>query len=348
VLFDGPDRIYGFSSSIGAWSGVTLDSGLRAELAGSYLGYVRTENRIYAFNSTTNGWYSTAIVGTPIGEDVQSTTAVFWSDQACFGISTVWGVWRTHEISNPLGGGSGGNYALVWCSQEALAYSSSTGQWASQPLSGVPLGGYASPGLGMIWTQTAAHIYDPIARLWSVLSLQNPEGIMMDGSGKVGVVWSPTSADAYSGYLGTWSPLAGDEEFQGGVAADEVAVMWTETRAFAFDPHLGNWVELSIGYPAGLPSGSSLPDAAFSIWPNPAQATPLFIHLPPSEQPWMVDIVDVMGARVRSLESAGGMIDATIEWDQRNEAGYRVAAGTYWVRARAGERVEARRFTVVR
>ncbi len=346
AIIDGSTKAFGFSSSVGSWSSVTLDSALQSKLVGSYIGYLRTERKFYAFNSTTNAWYSTPIIGRPIGEDAQGATAVAWTDQACFGISTVWVLWRSIQITMPIGGGSGGNYALVWTESAAHAYSSSSGQWSTQALTSLPLGGYASPGLGLVWTSDSVCIYDPVARCWNVLTIEDPEGVSVSGSGKVGIVWSASLANAYSAYLAGWSSLPGTDEFLGGAAGEEVAILWSSDHAFAFDAPTGSWVPIDLEVLAAAP-GSIAPDGAFSLAPNPTTG-PLSIRLPAADHPWRIEIVNLEGARIRSLESPPSSAGAEIVWDQRDDQDRPVSSGTYWVRAHAGERVEARRFVLLR
>jgi hypothetical protein len=346
AIIDGPTKAFGFSSSVGTWTSVTLDSAIQERVIGSYIGYLRTERCIYAFNSTTGLWYSVPIVGTPIGEDAKGATAIVWTNQACYGISTVWVLWRSLAITDPLGGASGGNYGLVWTASAAHAYSSSTGQWSSQALTSAPVGGYASSGLGLVWTSDSVCIYDPIARSWSVLAINAADGVSVGGSGKVGIVWSALLANAYSSYLAAWSSLPGSSEFLGGAAGEEVAILWSGDHAFAFDAPTGTWVPVDLGVPAAVP-GSFAPDGIFSLAPNPATG-PLSIRLPASDSPWRVEIVNLQGARVRSFESAPSTSGAEIVWDRLDEQARPVSSGTYWVRASAGERIEARRFVLLR
>ncbi len=65
AMIDCPTKVYAFSSTVGSWSSVDLEAPLLARLVGTYIGYLRTERRIYAYNSTTNSWYMTQFAGTP-------------------------------------------------------------------------------------------------------------------------------------------------------------------------------------------------------------------------------------------------------------------------------------------
>lgn len=345
AIIDGPTKAFGFSSSVGSWSSVTLDSALQVRIVAAYIGYLRTLNKLYAFNSTTNAWYSTPIAGTALGEDARGATAVAWTNVACYGISTVWVTWRSQAIEYPLGGGSGGNYAMVWTEDAAYAYSSSTGQWSTQLLTSPPVGGYASTGLGLIWTSDAVCVYDPVARSWNHLAIDNPEGVSVDGAGKVGIVWSATLANAYSAFMAAWSSLPGADAFVGGAAGEEVAILWSDDHAFAFDAPTGSWIPVDLEVLAAAP-GSVAPAGGFSLAPNPTSG-PLSIRLPSSHEPWKVEIVNLEGARIRSFETLPSPAGDEIVWDERDDQNRPVSSGTYWVRARTGERIEARRFVLL-
>ncbi len=248
----------------------------------------------------------------------------------------------------PWAGGQGATTRLIWTASAAHAYSSGTGQWTTQPLASYPLGGYASSGLGLVWTNQAVHIYDPVGRSWNTQSISDPEGVSVDGVGKVGIVWSSTAADAYSATLGTWSPVSGSYLFEGGAAGAEVALLWTSDRAFAFDPNDGVWVQVATEVPAGVAPASFEPEGFFSLGPNPATG-PLSIHLPAAREPWRIEIVNLQGARVRSVAPAGdGAVPEIVAWDRTDDQSRPLPSGTYWVRAQAGDRVEARRFVTVR
>jgi hypothetical protein len=346
AIIDSPTKAYGFSSSVGTWTSVILDSPLQNRIVATYIGYLRTANKLYAFNSTTNSWYSIPYSGPTKGEDAQGSTAIVWTSTTAYGISTLWTAWRQLTVTAPLGGGSGGNYGLVWTATEAHAYSSSSGQWLTQTLGSPPVGGYASPGLGIVWTEEAVYVFDPVPRTWNSLGIADPSGISVDGLGKVGMAWSETSAEAYSAFLGTWSPLTDLAGLEGGAAGDEVAIIWGGDKAYAFDPHVGSWVQTTVEVPAGAPSGPVVADGAFSIGPNPTRG-PLTIHLPPSPRPWQIEIINLEGERIRSFGSAESATGNDLVWDRRTDGGEIVSSGTYWIRAKGGDRVEARRFVVL-
>jgi flagellar hook assembly protein FlgD len=62
-----------------------------------------------------------------------------------------------------------------------------------------------------------------------------------------------------------------------------------------------------------------------------------------------VFVVDAAGRRVRALFQGPRAAGATdVVWDGRDDAGRRVAAGTYFVQARAGGEVSSAKVTVLR
>ncbi len=73
-----------------------------------------------------------------------------------------------------------------------------------------------------------------------------------------------------------------------------------------------------------------------SLWPHPVRSSTDVRLVLPREGSAVVDILDAAGRRVRRLESdrlpAG---PSTLRWDGRNEGGRPVAAGVYFLRARA-------------
>jgi hypothetical protein len=109
----------------------------------------------------------------------------------------------------------------------------------------------------------------------------------------------------------------------------------------------------------GGPLESPTPDAAACLaslecFPNPARGDGLqFLFCPPASLADAsledLSVYDVQGRRVRSL-FRGGWQDGTYlrSWDLRDEDGRRVAAGRYYVRARAGAEAYSEPFTVLR
>lgn len=107
--------------------------------------------------------------------------------------------------------------------------------------------------------------------------------------------------------------------------------------------HYYTGVVTGVGEPA-------TPTTSFaSPWPNPARQSVHLAFVLPREGGCHVEVFDALGRHVRTLASGtrpAGRGDLT--WDQRDEAGAPVTAGTYLVRADlAGERW-VRRVIVIR
>ncbi len=75
----------------------------------------------------------------------------------------------------------------------------------------------------------------------------------------------------------------------------------------------------------------------------------LEVHVTGARADSRVDIYDVRGSRVRSLDDvAFGPASAVFRWDRRNSDGHRVASGVYLVTVRTATRDIARKAVVVR
>jgi hypothetical protein len=99
--------------------------------------------------------------------------------------------------------------------------------------------------------------------------------------------------------------------------------------------------------------GPAMPPSRFGVGqsiPNPtSEAAVIEFELPVEESAW-VEIYDVEGRLVRSIDSTGsGAGRQAVRWDTRDAFGQRVAPGVYfyWVVSASGSS-ESRRLTVVR
>lgn len=115
----------------------------------------------------------------------------------------------------------------------------------------------------------------------------------------------------------------------------------------------GNWSTLSnVATIQTLTTGEEDPPVALSFsapWPNPARTSVRCAIALPRTAMVEVDAFSVDGRHVRRL--AGGWHPAgrrEISWDLRDEAGNRVPAGVYLVRARLDVTVWSERVVVVR
>jgi hypothetical protein len=350
-LIDTNSKGYGFSAYSGAWASVDLDSPADCRLTGTYLGYLRTPARIYAYNPTNDRWFYGSYQGIPMGESVQGATAIFWSTTGTYAIASLWTIWRCQTFEprdGPVGGGSAGNFALLWTKNKAYAFNSSSGLWMSQTLDGNPEGGITCDGIGLVWTALSAYAFDPTPGGWVPLNLGSPSGVSACGGGKVALVWGVNTAQAYSGLMDTWYPVNTTTAIEGGRAGGDVALLWDSSRAYSFDANTGSWSTLVLQgsndmrrFPEGVGGDT------FWIGPNPNSTGSVAMHLPVG-QDWKVEIFNVNGACLRSALLLATQDGASWIWDGADESGLAVAAGTYWVRASAQDQVEVRRIVLTR
>lgn len=360
VIFDTPDSAYGFSAYTGHWTARGLDSPASARRGGLYLGLLRTNRQIYAFNCVNDRWFNRGFIGMPAGEDAEGAVAVAWTNRAIYGIATLWTLWRDQTLppgANPIGGGSAGDFGLVWTTTMLYGYHAATHQWLAQPVSHPPIGGIADDGLGLVWTDEEAYAFDPSPGGWVALTLQEPRGISASGAGDVAVVWSAREAQAYSGPLDAWFPLASTEDLIGGSAGGEVALVWDAHTVHGFDANTGTWSSRTTHPPApsGVPDAggpdAGEPDAggagmraaaSFMAYPNPAPGGVVRMALPVDAR-WTFQVFATDGSLLRTQEIEG----VAAAWDGCDEEGRAVAAGSYWIRAEAEGKVEAVRVVVV-
>lgn len=113
----------------------------------------------------------------------------------------------------------------------------------------------------------------------------------------------------------------------------------------------GNWSALSNVADTYAIGEDDIPAVlSFSApWPNPARASVRWAFALPQVTLIEVDAFGVDGRRVRRIANAWHPAGrGEITWDLRDEAGHRVAAGIYLVRARLGASVWSARVSVVR
>ncbi|MFN8547829.1 MAG: T9SS type A sorting domain-containing protein [Candidatus Eisenbacteria bacterium] len=351
-IVPGADRVYGFSAYSGNWTMTPLDAPAKQALVGSYLGFVRSDTRIYAFNSTNEHWYSIGLADPPAqldGQDVEGATAIAWGLRHAYGIATPWSVWRSTWWAageHCLGGGSGGNFGIVWTNLRAHAYSASTGQWYAQQLNEASVGGIASGGLGIVWTLDDVYAFDPLATQWISIDLGNPGGVSATGSGNTAIVWSDDRAQAYSALLNQWIPITGLIDVEGGDAGGDVALVWGYDWAYSFMAATGTWTPLVFPGPAHADDAPSLGGGAFRVGPNPSRDGHLSFAMR-GTRACTFEVVDASGSRVAKFQSTSNGAEAQGSWDGRDLSGRAVAAGTYWVHAENGERSEARRVVIL-
>jgi hypothetical protein len=351
AVVDTPGKAYGYSTYNGTWTDVTLDAMGMSRLAGDYLGYVRTPFRLYSFNSTNDHWYFSNFTGTPLGESTLGATTIFWSSNAAYAIASLWTTWRMQTWQNqeqPLGGGSCGSFALVWTPLRAYAFHSASGQWMPQTLNEGISGGITCNNFGLVWTPSAVYSFDPYPGGWVPVDLGLTDGISVTGEGNVAMAWSAEGAVAYSAVYDAWFPADNESTILDGAARGELALFWSASEAWVFDATTALWSDIELEQPGGGGGKPDEPmDIGFSVTPNPAQSDDqVYLQLPGGRE-WEVEVFDVAGRRVRAFrpETAGTAVQ--VQWDRTDDGGHRLAAGSYWVRARSEESVEVRRLLLM-
>jgi len=92
-------------------------------------------------------------------------------------------------------------------------------------------------------------------------------------------------------------------------------------------------------------SGAATSLALSAPWPNPVRASARFAISAPAGAAVQLNLIDVSGRRIRTLEARSGT-DAIV-WDRTDEQGRRVPAGIYLARARAGDAQRSVRVVVI-
>lgn len=358
AIVNSADELHGYSGVTGLWSSTPLDGELIDLAASEYLGLAVTTTELNLFKPATDRWLETSYIGTIEGYDVQGAAAAAWTSQACYGISTVWGTWREEELlplENVLGGGSASNFAIVWTDHRALAYSGATGEWVGTTMPAPAITGVAIQGIGLVLADRVALVFSPGTNSWIPHSVDYPSGVSAQGSGNVALLWSPTQADAYSGVLSQWSHHSISDRLLGGTAAGEVALVWGANQAHVYLSTTGEWSTFDMVEMMHADADSDLlttgldASSTFQVGPNPCVGSRLTWTLP-GTAPWSLEIYDLNGRLVSRRSFDAGELAGrgrTIEWQPTDSIQGPLSAGTYWVRATSGDRLEARRFVVL-
>jgi hypothetical protein len=347
-LIDTNVKGYGYSSYTGAWTPVTLTGPALSRASGEYLGYLRTAQTLYSYNSTNGRWFNIPYTGQVLGEDVRGATTVVWTSTNMYAIASLWTLWRARSFQPdevPVGGGSASNFGLFWTNKRGYAFHSASGAWMPQQLTGRAISGIANDGFGLLWGINGAFSFDPSPGAWTTLTLGEPQGVSAAGSGSVGLVWGSTQGQAYSAPLDIWVPFNDTERILGGAAGGEVAMLWDSAKAYCFNAADGTWSSTALLVDL-TDVGSPDAPAGFSLGPNPSTGR-IDFRLPCAGS-WMVQVFDVNGALVWSLDADTREKGNNLSWDGHESDGRRVAAGTYWIRAESAEgQVEARRIVMM-
>ncbi len=340
----------GYSTNTLSWSTILLSGQPIRHGTSANLGLVITTERLYVYNPLTGQWFSRTYVGDVERVDMDGPVAVLCTDQACYGISSIWNNWAVEDLrpgERVLGAGSCCTFGIVWTNQRGIAYRGNQNAWAGVDLGSAPLGGMAEQGLGLVYCAHEVQVYDPSAGGWIACSFSDAlNGLSASGSGKVALIWNKTQAYAYSGHLQTWT--SHEEEILDGSAGGNVALGFNNKWAFAFDAITGEWVSLFIEDQGGMRGGGTLaafaPQNDFALQGNPSTGNSLQMSLP-SEQgnPWKIEVLDITGRRIHSSEIPASSQGSVFEFSWTDDSGRPVPAGNYWVRAHSDSHEEVRR-----
>jgi hypothetical protein len=349
------DRAYGYSATTGHWSWHGLQGRVVETAVCDYLGLIIGTEKITAYNAIADLWVDAAYSGVPQEYAVGGAVIVFRTNDTCYGISTMNGSWHVEPfamIGNRGGCASAGNFGLVWGDHKACAFNGATGMWYAVETEDPVIGGLARAGMGLVWTRDTAYAYRATPSQWISLEIEDAQGICVTGEGSVGLVWNGETACAFSGQLGTWTQLSEAEVVNGGTANGDVVIVWNDENVFGFNAEAGVWTSIQVDgdgkfAPPMLGVGATIEGpSAFAISPNPSQSSALTFELP-GDLPWHIEVFDVEGRCVRSLEVAGSSGGSRYAWDGRTDAGIELVSGTYWARGQSGDQTEARRFVLL-
>ncbi len=355
IMFEDRRTVYTYSAITDRWTSVNLSGDVVRYGLSEHLGLVQSPSWIYLYKPTTSRWISSNFVGDPIGSSVESGTALFWTDEACYGISTIWTLWAEVEMEMDeiiIGGGSAGNFALIWTTDRALAYSSSGGCWINQELKAPAIAGLTCNGLGMVWTPDSSFAFSPIDREWVSVGLAGSGDLRASGGGNVGLIWNQNSACAYSVQQKSWSRIWSLPSFVGGVAHEDVALVWTADKFYFFNAHLGQWQNFDlddrVASASESPGNTASLFEGFRISPNPCTSGSVQFDLPAAGSPWRVIVVDITGRQVLYREYFNSNAGSTVNLELTDEFGLQLSGGRYWLHLQNDNRSEVRPLILIK
>jgi hypothetical protein len=115
-----------------------------------------------------------------------------------------------------------------------------------------------------------------------------------------------------------------------------------------WDDNLGNYLFRNRLNPVGIEAPMPGSGFALTLTPNPARSDCRITLTGGTPFTHVVEIFSTQGARVWTSPAPSGGAPVSIVWDGRDDSGYRVAAGSYWVRVRQGNRVTGGRLVLIR
>jgi len=242
--------------------------------------------------------------------------------------------------------------------QPEYDHTSGTGRLCFVTGNGVPgCGPYQNDVDGGVTTLTspafdAARYFAPEITLWYWYSndagVYDDDTLRIELSGDAGVSWTPVLVRASSNHA--WQQLVVDIED----VMPATATM--QLRVRASDRRQDSSVEVAIDdFWMGTPGWAGLDDAAAPRFaflppqPNPAVGASLLRYTLARPGPVELAIFDVTGRCVRLLQREVAPAGATtLHWDGADDAGHRVAAGTYFARLSAAGARATRRIVRLR
>jgi len=102
-------------------------------------------------------------------------------------------------------------------------------------------------------------------------------------------------------------------------------------------------IRFQVATSTGIPTGGSDSKLFLSVAPNPIRSETVIAHHIPAGGTATIDVFDLAGRRVRTLQSSGSVV-----WDGRDDSGRNVAPGIYFVRLLSGETKIQKKVTVLR
>lgn len=209
---------------------------------------------------------------------------------------------------------------------------------------------------------------------WIVYSLEDINAPKIVGEWDTGLFATDAPSLSNRGGPGLIAGIAGEKVLEWFDVTDPSAPRWRGGPGLS-DPHGNLRLASMIEFPHGLLVGrraqwwfvdypcqgrplspQAEAEAPPEYWgvgaatPNPTRATTGIDFTLSAPAPRLLDVFDVAGRRVRSLQTTGELPagDHRATWDGRDERGAPVAAGTYFLRLRAGENVSTQKVTVLR
>jgi hypothetical protein len=187
--------------------------------------------------------------------------------------------------------------------------------------------------------------------------------MISDGAGGAVVVWTDTRVMDYNLFAQRVNAAGGVLWAIGGAAvtlatsgqtgpapvsdgAGGVIVAWNDTRSGNFDVYANRITGGGI-IPTPVRDTPAAPSLAVNAYPNPFSSRTSIEITSESNAPVTVDVFDVSGRRVRSLNAPRG-ITRSVSFDGRDNRGNFLPSGLYFCRIQAGDATATRKIVIQR